>query len=58
MPYNNKKYKERHLKSMNACKKKNKDHQIKGKTNISQKDYDIILNVLLDELLGEDSTKK
>ncbi|MFV8471608.1 IS3 family transposase, partial [Mycoplasma sp. B6188] len=35
-----------------------KDRQIKGKTNISQKDYDIILNVLLDELLGEDSTKK
>ncbi|MFV8475785.1 hypothetical protein, partial [Mycoplasma sp. VS403A] len=56
--YNNKKYKERHLKSMNAGKKKNKDRHIKGKTNISQKDYDIILNVLLDELLGEDSTKK
>ncbi|MFV8473417.1 hypothetical protein [Mycoplasma sp. 4F] len=43
---------------MNAGKKKNKDRHIKGKTNISQKDYDIILNVLLDELLGEDSTKK
>ncbi|MFV8499839.1 IS3 family transposase [Mycoplasma sp. VS424B] len=56
--YNNKKYKERHLKSMNAGNKKNKDRHIKGKTNISQKDYDIILNVLLDELLGEDSTKK
>ncbi|MFV8478460.1 hypothetical protein, partial [Mycoplasma sp. B6400] len=46
--YNNKKYKERYFKSMNAGKKKNKDRQIKGKTNISQKDYDIILNVLLD----------
>ncbi|MHA3825794.1 hypothetical protein ACX1M3_01930 [Mycoplasma sp. Z463D] len=28
------------------------------KTNISEKDMDIILNVLLDELLGEDSTKE
>ncbi|MGV2392977.1 UNVERIFIED_CONTAM: hypothetical protein O8I53_08415 [Campylobacter lari] len=42
---------------MKNLKKSNKKRIVKKK-NISDKDMEIILNVLLDEVLGEDSTKK
>ncbi|WP_426460884.1 IS3 family transposase [Mycoplasma hafezii] len=56
--YNNLDYKKRYGISMKANQKKNKNRQVKSPKNTRQEDYDIVLNVLLDELLGENSTKK
>ncbi|WPB54528.1 hypothetical protein SAM46_03585 [Mycoplasmopsis verecunda] len=56
--YNNLDYKKRNGISMKSIKKKNQDRKITKPNNISDEDYEIILNVLLDEILGENSTKK